>query len=210
MNPARRKCATKDLWPIILLSIASALGQEVRTIRVPGETQEKTLRSLEARKERQLRAAEKNKAFHNFQFSDALTTSGITFRHQVVAEAGKEFKPNHYDHGTAVAAADVDNDGRIDLYFINQLGSSELWRNIGGGKFENITAMAGVAMNDFICAGASFADLDNDGLPDLFVTTVKRGNHLFHNEGSGRFRDVTEGSGISGMNPFLRRGVLRF
>src|SRR5207244_3465621 len=168
----------------LFLFIASITGQEtVRTIRVPGETPEQTLRSLEARKERQLRAAERNGAFHDFRFNDALSASGITFRHQVVAEAGKEFKPNPYDHGTAVAAADVDNDGKIDLYFVNQRGGNELWRNVGGGKFENITSSAGVAMNGFICAGASFADIDNDGWPDLFVTTVKMGNHLFHNEG---------------------------
>src|SRR5262245_52136546 len=178
---------------IFLFAISLAAQEGVRTIRVPGETREQTLRSLEARKERQLRGAEKNSAFHDFHFIDALPTSGITFRHQVVAEAGKEFKPNHYDHGTAVAAADVDNDGRIDLYFVNQHGGSELWRNVGNGKFEDITASAGVAMNGLICAGASFADIDNDGLPDLFVTTVKMGNHLFHNDGSGHFRDVTEG-----------------
>jgi hypothetical protein len=186
---------------ILFLFATSLTAQEsVRTIRVPGEAQDQTLQSLEARKERQLRTAEKNSAFHDFRFSDALPASGITFRHQVVGEAAKEFKPNHYDHGTAVAAADVDNDGKIDLYFLNQRGGNELWRNIGGGKFENITSSAGLALDDLVCAGASFADVDNDGLPDLLVTTVKMGNHLFHNEGSGRFRDVTEGSGISGLN----------
>jgi hypothetical protein len=54
----------------------------------------------------------------------------------------------HYDHGSAVAAADVDGDGLYDLYFVNQVGGNELWKNIGGGKFENITESAGTALRE--------------------------------------------------------------
>ncbi|HEX7861909.1 MAG TPA: CRTAC1 family protein [Verrucomicrobiae bacterium] len=180
--------------------ICAGLAQNVqdapRTIRVPGETAEQTLQALEARKERQVRSTERWGVFHEFGFSDALARSGITFRHQVVEEAGKRFKPNHYDHGTALAAADVDADGKVDLFFVNQRGGNELWRNLGGGRFENVTERAGVALKDRICVGASFGDIDNDGLPDLFVTTVKMGNHLFRNIGGGRFEDISESAGI--------------
>jgi hypothetical protein len=179
----------------LLVWTAAAQGT-IRTIRVPGETAEQTLRSLEARKERQIRSAENWTAFRGFTFSDALPESGITFRHQVVDEAGKRFKPNHYDHGTGVAAADVDGDGQTDLFFVNQRGGNELWRNLGNMRFENITPAAGVAMEESICIGASFGDIDNDGLPDLFVTTVKMGNRLFHNLGGGRFRDISHSAGI--------------
>ena len=102
----------------------------------------------------------------------------------------------HYDHGTGVAAADVDGDGRTDLYFVSQLGTNELWRNLGGGRFENITARAGVGLTDRICVAASFADVDNDGDADLFVTTVRQGNVLFENTGGGRFRDITAQAGL--------------
>jgi hypothetical protein len=47
-----------------------------------------------------------------------------------------------------------------------------------------------------ICVTASFADIDNDGLPDLFVTTVKMGNFLFRNLGKGKFKDITGEAGV--------------
>src|SRR6185369_17461883 len=78
----------------------------------------------------------------------------------------------------------------------NQLGANQLWRNLGQGKFADITATAGVGLADKIGVGASFADIDNDGLPDLFVTTVKMGNVLFKNLGHQKFQDITKESGL--------------
>jgi hypothetical protein len=155
-----------------------------------------TLRALQEGKREQLAEAAKWKVFHDFQFTDRYAESGITFEHHVVDDAGKNWKPAHYDHGSAVAVADVDGDGLLDIYFVNQLGGNQLWRNLGNGKFENITASAGVGLDDRICVGASFADIDNDGLPDLFVTTVRMGNVLFKNLGHGKFKDITQESGL--------------
>jgi enediyne biosynthesis protein E4 len=185
------------LFALALLSVRAQTRPADRIVRVPGETEQETIAWLAARKAAQERAGQTISVFKDFKFSDGLARNGITFRHRVVDEAGKHFRPNHYDHGTAIAAADVDNDGRIDLYFVSQRGGNELWRNLGGGRFENITKLAGVALGDTINVGASFADVNNDGLPDLFVTTVKMGNHLFRNEGGGRFTDVTTASGIT-------------
>ena len=135
-------------------------------------------------------------AFHDFRFTDRRDASGITFVNRVVDDAGKAYKKVHYDHGTGLCAADVDGDGRPDLYFVTQLGTSELWRNLGGGRFENVTDRAGLRMPDAIAAGCAFADIDNDGLPDLFVTTVRHGNRLFKNLGGGKFRDITAEAGV--------------
>ena len=165
-------------------------------IRIPFRTQEETLQWMEARKAVQTRAAAQFSAFHDFQFTDRLADSQITFRHQVVDDAGKDFVAAHYDHGTGLAVADVDGDGQLDIYFVNQRGGNQLWRNAGGGRFEDITARAGVGLAGRVSAGASFADVDNDGRPDLFVTTVRRGNVLFHNLGQGRFEDVSQSAGV--------------
>ena len=83
----------------------------------------------------------------------------VTFHSHAVDDVGKYNKPIHYDHGCGIAVADVDGDGRLDLYFVNQLGGNELWRNLGNGKFENITASAEVGLNDRICVGASFGSV---------------------------------------------------
>ena len=135
-------------------------------------------------------------ARHDFQFTDKIAASGITFVHHIVDDAGRAYKADHYDHGTAVCAADVDNDGRTDLFFVSQRGSSELWRNAGGDKFTDITTSSGLRMTDAIAVGCSFADIDNDGLTDLFVSTVRHGNHLFKNQGGGSFKDITVDAGV--------------
>jgi hypothetical protein len=153
-------------------------------------------RMLAERQRQQNEAAKALRAFHSFQFSNRVNESGITFEQHSVDDALKWWKAAHYDHGTGLAAADVDGDGRTDLYFVNQLGPNELWRNLGGGRFENITARAGVGLEGGIHIGAAFADVDNDGDADLFVTTVRTGNALFENLGGGRFRDITREAGV--------------
>jgi hypothetical protein len=157
------------------------------------------LERLEARRQQQeesVRAA-KFGAFHRFRFWNRLPESGIGFQHRAVEDAGRTYQAAHYDHGNALAVADIDADGRPDLYFTTQLGTNQLWRNLGGGRFEDATATAGLGLPDQISVGASFADVDNDGDPDLFVTTVRHGNHLFENLGGGRFRDVTAAAGVA-------------
>ncbi|HVH69294.1 MAG TPA: CRTAC1 family protein [Gemmatimonadales bacterium] len=133
---------------------------------------------------------------HDFRFSDRRAASGITFENRIVDDAGKAYKKVHYDHGTGLCAADVDGDGLPDLYFMTQLGSNELWKNLGGGRFADITDQAGLRMSDAVAVGCAFADIDNDGLPDLFVTTVRHGNRLFKNLGGGTFTDITAQAGV--------------
>jgi cytochrome oxidase Cu insertion factor (SCO1/SenC/PrrC family) len=135
---------------------------------------------------------------HHFQFTDRVGSSGITFKHGSSVDLGKYYRATHYDHGTAVAVADVDGDGLLDLYFVNQVGKNRLYRNLGGGRFEDITDRAGVGVGDRASVGAAFADIDNDGAPDLFVTSVREGNILFHNDGHGKFTNITAQAGVAG------------
>ena len=162
----------------------------------PAGPPQTTMQFLERRIQYQRASVADKKAFHGFAFTNRVEESGIRFQHHIVDDAGRDYKAVQYDHGNAVAVADVDGDGRPDLYFTSQLGRNELWRNLGGGRFEDITDRAGVALVDQVSVGASFADIDNNGTPDLLVTTVRHGNHLFRNIGGGRFEDVSKTSGV--------------
>src|SRR5688572_29713719 len=98
-----------------------------------------------------------------------------------------------------LAVFDYDNDGRPDIYFTNGAAipsllkdnpkfHNRLYRNDGGMKFSDVTALAGVAGEGF-SMGAAAADYDNDGDVDLFVTGVFR-NLLYRNRGDGTFEDI--------------------
>jgi len=151
---------------------------------------------LNQRAEQQQASLAGEAVFHDFRFRDERKASGIDFEHRVVNDASITYKAVHYDHGTGVAVADIDGDGDSDLYFTNQVGANSLWLNTGRGTAVDITPLAGVGMADQISVGAAFGDIDNDGDPDLFVTSVKGGNKLFENDGTGDFTDISASAGV--------------
>ena len=176
------------IWPL------NALAAEPVQVAEPQEILDPHW--LDERREAQLAMAGEIGVFHDFRFSDRVEGSGITFEHLIVDDAGRNWKPNHYDHGNGMAIADVDVDGRLDIYFVTQVGSNELYRNLGEGRFAVSKASPDLALADRIGVAPSFADTDNDGDPDLFVTSVRGGNALLANDGQGLFRDISSSSGL--------------
>jgi len=191
----------KNIWfaGIFLLIVSSTFSQQNTTVKtkrlVPPELADTSW--LDSLRDAQLASAKDIGVFHDFTFTDVLASTGISFRGHIVDDAGKTYKAVHYDHGSGISVADVDGDGLLDIYFVNQVGGNELWKNLGGGKFSNITQQAGVAMKGKVSVASSFADIDNDGDQDLYVTTVRAGNNLFENDGHGNFRDISVSSGLN-------------
>ena len=96
----------------------------------------------------------------------------------------------------ATIFSDYDNDGWPDLFAANDATPNRLYRNLGDGRFEDMSLIAGVAYNgngiSQGCMGAVMGDYNNDGLFDIFVTNfADEYNALYKNEGHGFFADVT-------------------
>lgn len=139
-----------------------------------------------------------NHLFRNlggFKFEDVTDRAGV---------AGPASAPGVWKQGAAFA--DVNNDGRLDLYVCRLGAPNLLYINQGDGTFREEAAARRLALND-ASGGASFCDYDRDGWLDVYVQTnlldgERRPNgqrdHLFHNNGDGTFRDVTERAGIRG------------
>ncbi|MCY3968334.1 MAG: CRTAC1 family protein [Acidobacteria bacterium] len=133
-------------------------------------------------------------------------------------------------YGTGVAVGDVDNDGWVDL-FVSAVGPNRLFRNVEGGRFEDVTASVGVAGADTEWSSSSaFFDADGDGDLDLLVGNYVRWSReidievgyqltgvgraygpplnyggttmdFYRNDGSGSFTDVSEDAGMHILNP---------
>jgi hypothetical protein len=125
----------------------------------------------------------------------------------------------------AATFADYDNSGRQSLFVTSTRGGNVLFKNLGNGKFKDVTKEAGLSLVGH-CQTAIFFDYDNDGYLDLLITrtadwtsnhldqtahyypgsedlwglagSTREENVLYHNNGDGTFTNVTERSGIKG------------
>lgn len=127
----------------------------------------------------------------------AASRTGITFSNALSPRAVAINRLREI--GSGVALGDVDGDGWVDLYFCGLEGPNALYRNLGGWKFADVTAAAGVACADHWSTGAALADLDGDGDLDLLVNGLGAGTMLFLNDGQGKFTEQRDSG-------FLRSG----
>jgi hypothetical protein len=139
----------------------------------------------------------------NIRFEDITAKAGIHIRHHIRTYHGKnaDVLRMFTGGGAAVAVGDYDNDGYEDLFITDSEEGqpNHLFRNNHDGTFTDVAQEAGVAGgNDAsnIVSDALWFDYDNDGLLDLLVARFGT-PILYHNEGHGRFRDVTAGSGLN-------------
>ena len=114
-----------------------------------------------------------------------------------------------------VVAADINNDGRMDLFVSNDGRANCLFANRGKGKFEEIALLAGVAYNSFGAArsgmGVDAADYNEDGNIDLFVGNIDHESFsLYRNNGDETFDDMAIPSGIASATRFLSGWGLKF
>jgi tetratricopeptide (TPR) repeat protein len=110
--------------------------------------------------------------------------------------------------GMGVVAADVDEDGLVDLFVANDTTANYLWHNLGSMKFEEAGLSSGVACSaqgSFQAGmGTAVGDLDGDGLPDLIVTNFYgESTSFFHNLGRGSFADRTSAIGLAAPSRYF-------
>ncbi len=143
----------------------------------------------------------------------------------VGADAGAAFNEDGREQaGMGSTAADYDGDGHLDLFKTNfSDDTSTLYHANGDGTFTDVTLAAGLATNlDALGWGAMFADVDNDGFPDLLVVnghvypevdsaklgaTFREPRFLYWNLGKGKFRDLSKVSGPGLTEPLSGRGL---
>jgi len=124
-----------------------------------------------------------------------------------------------------MSLGDYDNDGRLDLYISDfQKSSDHIWHNDGKGSFEEVSDQVGITVPTYnvLSFGGGFFDYDNDGWLDLFIANghvypeveqsaqkaaYKQINSLFHNDGKGKFVEVTKSSGDGFQTPYVGRGA---
>lgn len=131
----------------------------------------------------------------NVRFSDVTRESGLPTQ-TAPRDVSLRENARATSLGSGACVLDFDGDGRPDIFLVNADGSGHpaLYRNLGNGRFENVTRKSGIAFSG-VGMGCTAGDYDNDGRTDLAVS-YDGGVALFHNEGDGRFRDVTQAAGI--------------
>ncbi len=146
-----------------------------------------------------------------FRFTDILPGSGIDFVHVSGMTPAKQFPTAN---GSGVAVFDFDNDGKMDLCFATgnplpldpaRAARNRLYKNLGGGRFEDVTDRSGLGFRGY-CHAIIVGDIDNDADQDVFFCNYG-GDALFLNNGNGTFTDLSRSSGTSSPGTWSSSGA---
>jgi hypothetical protein len=141
----------------------------------------------------------------DIRFEEVTESAGILFEHERAASWEKLYLETM---GAGVGWIDYDQDGLLDIYFVNSGATPNfqpeippqpaLYRNLGDGRFVDVTKEAGLIVgHGFFFFGVTAGDFDNDGFPDLYVSGYRH-SLLYRNNGDGTFENVTETAGVGG------------
>ncbi len=167
-----------------------------------------------------LTAMEGDRLYHNEgggKFRDVTEAAGI----------------NNANFGTSAAWLDFDRDGKLDIFVANYVQwsmkgdircsmdganksyctpeaykgvSSKLYRNLGGGKFEDVSQKAGIADPSSKSLGVAVVDYNSDGWPDIFVANDTQPNKLYRNNRDGTFKEMGMLAGVALSEHGMTRG----
>ena len=131
------------------------------------------------------------------------SSSGISFRNLVKeSDAFNVLTYGYFYQGGGVAVGDINNDGLPDIYFTGNMMASKLYLNKGNFEFEDITTKAGVEAAGLWNTGTTMADVNGDGLLDIYVcrsaanNPSSRKNQLYINQGDLTFKEASGEYGL--------------
>jgi tetratricopeptide (TPR) repeat protein len=151
-------------------------------------------------------------------FADQAAAAGVEFQFRNGSLPGSLGDFMYEMSGGGVGVLDFNNDGWPDLYLTQ--GSDwprrpdqnefldKLYRNLGNGRFEEVSAQAQIFENEF-SQGPAVGDFDQDGFPDLYVSNIGP-NRMFHNNGDGTFTEITPQTGTAGDRWTISSAVADF